>query len=129
LKGYKEGKILFINYFGDGEEITGKSRDSLMAKLRHQKEHRDSIYRKQLNEQVVLSEATRRADPKGQSYNYSSLREFYYLTGVHEIEHTRSRNIALSRKNKDSESPAWEIELKARKKLKKVLRSKRISYD
>ena len=49
---------------------------------------------------------------------YQTTTEFYNLSAVHGTEHTKSANIKLQRKNKDAETPAYNIENKSRKELK-----------
>lgn len=62
---------------------------------------------------------------------YQTLKELYYLAGIHEIYHTTSKSIYLFLHGLDPEEPeksAMKIELKAKKKLNKILRSKKLSY-
>lgn len=123
---FNQGKVIIIDYNNSSEEIKGHIRDSLLALLGVKLAQRDSVQNKTKNH---IDESNDRDNPKNQSYIYKSFREFYYLTGVHEIVHTTSKNIAVSRKLEDAETPAFKKELKARRKLGKVLRSKRIQYN
>lgn len=59
---------------------------------------------------------------------FKTYREFMYLCGVHETEHTTSRNIVVDRQNGDAEEGPMKLEKKARKKLKKVEKSKKLHY-
>jgi hypothetical protein len=120
-----QGKVVIVDYENEIGEIKGKDRDSLINVLRNKTIKKDSLSSLYNSNNASLQ---KRVDPKSQSYKYKHIREFFYLTGVHEIVHTTTKNIALSRKNLDTESPAYKLELKARKRLKKVLKSKKLNY-
>lgn len=118
-----QNKIIITDW-SDGARVTGASRDSAILKLRQMHFHNDSIDKGLIKDPKQI--ALRLNDLK---YYYHSCREFYFLTGVHEIKHTTSKNIKISRQFLDAEKDPYKAERKAKRKLKKVLKSKRLHYN
>lgn len=125
---FNSNKIVIIDYF-NGNRLSGISRDSAILKLKNIYFHNDSIKRKLIAEKSNFSELEKTVNPNNEACLYQTCREFYYLSGIHEINHTTTRNIFLSRKLLDTETPAFKAERKAKRKLKKVLRCKYLDYQ
>ncbi len=125
---FNQNKILIMDY-DNGNRLTGASRDSAIQKLKKIHFHNDSIRKNLLRKKTYSSELEETVNPKGKAFIYKTCREFYFLTGLHEITHTTTKNIYLSRKLLDAESPAFKAEKKGKRRLRKVLRSKTLKYN
>ena len=118
-----QDKIIVSDY-NTGHRLKGAPRDSAIKQLRQEHFYNDSIKKGLIKDPKLI------ADRKIQlTYYFHSCREFYYLNGIHEIVHTTTKNIALSRKNLDAEPDAYKAEKKAKRKLRKVLKSKLLKYN
>lgn len=111
---------IHVTDFTKGENISPGQKDSAMQELRMKHFRADSI-----------DKASTRAllKRKKQGPEFKNCREYYYFTGIHEIAHTTSKNIAISRRYGDAEKDPYKMEKKAARRLGKVNRSKRIHYE
>lgn len=111
---------IHVTDFTKGENISPGQKDSAMQELRMKHFRADSI-----------DKASTRAVPKRkkQGPEFKNCREYYYFTGIHEIAHTTSKNIAISRRYGDAEKDPYKMEKKAARRLGKVNRSKKLRYD